>query len=292
MDEIHGAAFAPTSSLNIVACNKNSCKINDRYFYENIEKIGGGAQSDWARFSPLINNIIKISKGLILIIIITFATMDIYGTLSCKEQYIRLRSKFASQYIIFLVIFLLVFILSAETINPMMARSVSIGRTLVGAVIVWILFNIISQAGDVWFSFSSPFWPGPLTFWIPILLLMCGLYIMDLMKQYWVSRQQKVVVQGDTIHSYIVRLEKAEKLTTAAIIGLITYGYYTAISGEKQRLKSKFSLYNFIFDRFITRGGKDRWKGLKHKCSPQRLSSIQREINAGIKNSWWRNIWT
>ena len=51
--------------------------------------------------------------------------MDIYQTLGCKEQYIRIHSKFASQYIIFLVIFLLIFILSAESINPMMAKAIN-----------------------------------------------------------------------------------------------------------------------------------------------------------------------
>ena len=179
MNQLHATTFSPYDNLNIIDCKKN-CLEKNRYIYKRIENVGGGKKSIWDKFSPLINNIIKVAKGLILIIIIIFATMDIYQTLSCKEQYIRIHSKFASQYIIFLVIFLLIFILSTESINPMMAKAINFWKMFLGAIIVWILFNIISQSGDTWFSFSSPFWFGPLTFWTVILLLMCILYILDI----------------------------------------------------------------------------------------------------------------
>lgn len=292
MDNIKIPTFAPVATPNLIG--KMSEKKTGDYIFKNIEEIGGGKKTTWERFSPLIDNIIKIVRSLILIVIIMFATMDIYKTIGCKAQYIRLNSKSTSQQIIFLTIFLLVFILSAETINPMMGRVISFGKMFFAAIIVWILFNIITQAGETWAFFSSPFWPGPLTFWGVILLFMCSLYVIDIIKQYWQYRKEKIIAEGAPTQNYIVTLETIEKGIIGILICLIGYGYYQTLMSEKKRLKNKFSFYNFVFNRIIeTKNPKKTkiWQKARQTCSKKTVRGIQKEIATGIKNSWWHKLW-
>ncbi len=253
--------------------------------------MGGGGKSLQQKFSPLINNIIRIARSLTIITIIVFATMDVYQNVGCKQQYQRLSSKLASQYIHFLYIFLVIFILSAETVNPMMKTAVNFGQLFVGAIIVWILFNVVAQAGEYWLVFSSPFWPGPLTMWTAILLLLSMLYILDIRKQFWLHKKQKVITPGATTTNTIIQLENIEKVIVGLIFCLIGYGYMATLFAEKSRLGKKFSLYNFVFSRLIESKKIPIWKKGTQRCSSMTQQQIRKEISDGIKNSWWHKLW-
>ena len=287
-DFINTDAFAPVTNQNLVG-KKNQQKEN--IVYKNIEEIGGGEKSLQQEFSPLINNIIRIARSLTIITIIIFATMDIYQNVGCKVQYQRLSSKWASQYVHFLYIFLVIFILSAETVNPMMQRAVNFGQLFIGAIIVWILFNVVAQAGEYWLVFSSPFWPGPLTMWTAILLLLSILYILDIRKQYWLHKKQKVITPGATTTNTIIQIENIEKVIIGIIFCLIGYGYIATLFTEKKRLGKKFSLYNFVFSRLIESKKIPIWKKGTQRCSSMTQQQIRKEISDGIKNSWWHTLW-
>jgi len=281
-------AFSPVTDKNIVRKNDQQ---NNNILYKNIEIIGGGTKSLQQQFSPLINNIIRIARSLTIITIIVFATMDVYQNVGCKQQYQRLSSKLASQYIHFLYIFLVIFILSAETVNPMMKTAVNFGQLFVGAIIVWILFNVVAQAGEHWLVFSSPFWPGPLTMWTAILLLLSMLYILDIRKQFWLHKKQKVITPGAATTNTIIQLENIEKVIVGLIFCLIGYGYMATLFAEKSRLGKKFSLYNFVFSRLIESKKIPIWKKGTQRCSNMTQQQIRKEISDGIKNSWWHKLW-
>jgi len=285
---INTDTFAPVTNQNLVG-KKNQQKGN--ILYKNIEEIGGGEKSPQQEFSPLINNIIRIARSLTIITIIIFATMDIYQNVGCKMQYQRLSSKWASQYVLFLYIFLVIFILKAETVNPMMHSAVNYGQLFVGATIVWVLFNVVAQAGEHWLVFSSPFWPGPLTMWTAILLLMSILYILDIRKQYWLHKKQKVITPGATTTNTIIQIENIEKVIVGIIFCLIGYGYMATLFAEKTRLGKKFSLYNFVFSRLIESKKIPIWKTGTQRCSSMTQQQIRKEISDGIKNSWWHTLW-
>ena len=285
---INTDAFSPVTNQTLVG---KTDKQEENIFYKNIEEIGGGEKSLQQEFSPLINNIIRIARSLTIVGIILFAAMDIYQNTGCKMQYQRLSSKFASQYVIFLYIFLVTFILSTETVNPMMQTAVNFWQLFVGAIIVWVLFNVIAQAGDQWLVFSSPFWPGPLTTWTAILLLMAALFIIDNRKQYWLHKKQKVITTGATTTATILHIENIEKGIIGIIFCLIGYGYIAGLLSEKNRLGKKFSLYNFVFSRIIETEKIPIWKKGTKRCSSITLQQIRKEISDGIKNSWWHKLW-
>tara|TARA_Y100001970_G_scaffold226315_1_gene279809 strand:- start:1327 stop:2208 length:882 start_codon:yes stop_codon:yes gene_type:complete len=279
--------FSPVTNQSMVTTDHQQKNM----LYTKIEEIGGGEKTVQQEFSPLINNIIHIARSLTIITIIVFATMDVYQNVGCKQQYQRLSSKGASQYILFLYIFLVIFILSAETVNPMMHSAVNFGQLVIGAIFVWILFNVVAQAGEHWLVFSSPFWPGPLTMWTAILLLLSVLYILDIRRQYWVHKKQKVITPGTITTDTILRLEKIEKIIVGLIFCLIGYGYMASLFAEKSRLGKKFSLYNFIFSRLIESNEIPIWKKGTKRCSRITQQQIRKEIRDGIKNSWWHKIW-
>ena len=246
-------------------------------------------------FAPLLQNTISVMKMAIIIMAITTGAIGAwYGTFGCLGEYIQTSWLWVSQFVIFLVILINIWIVNAE--SPNATREVTwTGWSILGALLTWILLNMIAKIGDTWLFFDTPFWPGPMTYWGATMLLGALIYALDLQRDFWAkTRSQSKRDYANAQVEFYTILESSLTILFL-LITFWRFGDELLISRKKKGKNFNFLDFFLGFNHQDKNIVKDKVTINRGRCKDFIIKKLDKEIKEGIKNSWWHkfrdNIW-
>jgi len=237
-------------------------------------------------YMPFLNNYIDVIKTAVIIITISLGATGVYSIFGCKSKFLQYNNPYQTQIVIFLVLLINIFMVRAEK-NEAGRSWQAPFVSFVLAIVCLLAFNIVAKLGNIWATYNSPFWPGPLTWWGVIMLGMIIIYTFDIQREYWKKAGNK------TFGSKALDNEKYYKNLevggVVAIIIIIIIGFFNELITQKRLLKDKFRFIDFFFGIGLTD------KVYKHEpiqsygghCNTNLFKVLDKEVKKGIKNSVW-----
>ena len=235
--------------------------------------------------TPFYNSVLSIIKITIMATVALSLSFNVWrGTFGCKDIFITENYKWIKQISVLLMIFIGIFVLKAEQ-ETFTHDPIPTWISLIAALATWILFNTITNVGDSWLFYSSPFWPGPMTWWGLVFVIAITVYILDNQRLYW--RENKIEKKREISELNANYYGNLELILIVVFLIIIKYRFIVELFKAKKRQKDKFNFIDFFFG-FNTIGKfKNDTPG---ECNEHFKKQFEKEIKEGIKKSWWTSI--
>jgi hypothetical protein len=239
-------------------------------------------------FEPLYNSSTDTFKTVIILLVISIATLNVYGTFGCKSQYLQYTRPYQYQLALFLAIFINVFIVSAQNSEEMQDTIFrSTPALFIYALISLVVINAVARIGDSWAVFRTPFWPGPFSWWGIVMLSAILIFIFDINRIYW--RDLNKNTYGSSEKEKEIFYENIELLTLVLTSVAFIIRFVIEIIKKKSELKDKFSFINFLFgiedpNKIINSKTLNR---RAHFCKEEVFKRFDKEVREGRKNALW-----
>jgi len=239
-------------------------------------------------FEPLYNSSTDTFKTVIILLVISIATLNVYETFGCKSQYLQYTRPYQYQLALFLAIFINVFIVSAQNSEEMQDTIFrSTPALFIYALISLVVINAVARIGDSWAVFRTPFWPGPFSWWGIVMLSAILIFIFDINRIYW--RDLNKNTYGSSEKEKEIFYENIELLTLVLTSVAFIIRFVIEIIKKKSELKDKFNFINFLF------GLEDPNKIINsktlmrraHFCKEEAFKRFDKEVREGRKNALW-----
>jgi hypothetical protein len=239
-------------------------------------------------FEPLYNSSTDTFKTVIILLVISIATLNVYETFGCKSQYLQYTRPYQYQLALFLAIFINVFIVSAQNSEEMQDTVFrSTPALFIYALISLVVINAVARIGDSWAFFRTPFWPGPFSWWGIVMLSAILIFIFDINRIYW--RDLNKNTYGSSEKEKELFYENLEITTLVITSILFVVRFIIEVFKKKSELKDKFSFINFLF------GIEDPNKIINsktlmrraHFCKEEAFKRFDKEVREGRKNALW-----
>lgn len=242
-------------------------------------------------FEPLYNSSTDTFKTVIILLVISIATLNVYETFGCKSQYLQYTRPYQYQLALFLAIFINVFIVSAQNSEEMQDTIFrSTPALFIYALISLVVINAVARIGDSWAVFRTPFWPGPFSWWGIVMLSAILIFIFDINRIYW--RDLNKNTYGSSEKEKELFYENLEITTLVITSILFVIRFIIEVFKKKSELKDKFSFINFLF------GIEDPNKIINsktlmrraHFCKEEVFKRFDKEVREGRKKSFWAKL--
>jgi hypothetical protein len=242
-------------------------------------------------FEPLYNSSTDTFKTVIILLVISIATLNVYETFGCKSQYLQYTRPYQYQLALFLAIFINVFIVSAQNSEEMQDTIFrSTPALFIYALISLVVINAVARIGDSWAVFRTPFWPGPFSWWGIVMLSAILIFIFDINRIYW--RDLNKNTYGSSEKEKELFYENIELLTLVLTSVAFIIRFVIEIIKKKSELKDKFNFINFLF------GLEDPNKIINsktlmrraHFCKEEAFKRFDKEVREGRKNALWTKL--
>ena len=247
--------------------------------------------------APLANNVLAVTKSLVIILALSvFALGAWYGTFGCRSLYAMLEPNtvWLTQLVLLLAIFINVFLVRADAsygwgLLGASPYPVSTTMCFVGAVVAWLLINIMAKLGESWLWYNVPFWPGPMTWWGFEAFLMVFLFIIDDQRTYWAGKGNNIA--GSLERKYQDFWRNLEVNGILVFFVVIIWGFVVEWVDEKRSLGDKFSFIQFLFGVGLQNKTRvDRGAGRRGRCRDKEMARLAKEVADGIKTSNWTRM--
>ena len=242
-------------------------------------------------FNPLYKSSIDTFKTVIVLLVISIATLNVYETFGCKSQYLQYTRPYQYQLALFLAIFINVFIVSAQNSQEMQDTIFrSTPALFIYALIALVIINAVARIGDSWAVFRTPFWPGPFSWWGIIMLSAILIFIFDINRTYW--RDLNKNTYGSSEREKELFYENIEILTLVLTTVAFIIRFVIEVFKKKGELKDKFRFINFLFgiedpNKIIN---SQTLKRRAHFCKEEVFKSFDKEVREGRKNALWTKL--
>ena len=242
-------------------------------------------------FVPLYNSSIDTFKTVIILIVTSLATLKIYQSFGCKSQYLQYTRPYQYQLALFLAIFINIFIVSAQnSYNIQNTIFTSTPALFIYSLIALIIINMVARLGDTWAVFSTPFWPGPFSWWGIIMLSSILIFIFDINRIYW--RDLNKNTYGSSEKENEIFYENIELLTLVLTTVAFIIRFIIEIFKKKSELKDKFNFIKFLFgiddpNKIIN---SQTLKRRAHFCKEEVFKKFDKEVREGRKKALWTKI--
>lgn len=240
---------------------------------------------------PLYNSSLDTFKTVTILMVTSIAALNVYQTFGCKAQYLQNTRIFQNQIALFLAIFINIFIVSVEnSIEKQSSIFASTPALFIYSFFTLIIINMVARIGDSWAVFSTPFWPGPFSWWGIIMLSATLIFIFDINRIYW--RDLNKNTYGSSEKEKELFYENIELLTLVITTGAFIIRFVIEIFKKRNELKDKFNFINFLFGIDDTNKiiNTTTLKRRAHFCKESIFKKFDREVREGQKNSLWTNL--
>lgn len=242
-------------------------------------------------FIPLYNSSLDTFKTVTIFMVTSIAALNVYQTFGCKAQYLQNTRIFQNQIALFLAIFINIFIVSVEnSIEKQSSIFASTPALFIYSFFTLVIINMVARIGDSWAVFSTPFWPGPFSWWGIIMLSAILIFIFDINRIYW--RDLNKNTYGSSEKEKELFYENIELATLVITIGAFIIRFVIEILKKKNELKDKFNFIYFLFGIDDTNKiiNATTLKRRAHFCKKSVFKKFDREVRKGQKNSIWTNL--
>jgi hypothetical protein len=240
---------------------------------------------------PLYNSSVDTFKTVIILLVTTLATLNVYQTFGCKSQYLQYTRPYQYQLALFLAIFINIFIVSVQNSSDSENNIfTSTPALFIYSLFALIIINMVARIGNSWAVFRTPFWPGPFSWWGIIMLSAILIFIFDINRIYWRDLNKNTYGSSEKENEkFYENIELATLfITTIAFIGR----FIIEIFKKKSELKDKFNFINFLFgiedpnkiinNKTLSRRG--------HFCKESVFKQFDKEVKVGRKKALWTKI--
>jgi hypothetical protein len=242
-------------------------------------------------FEPLYNSSTDTFKTVIILLVISIATLNVYETFGCKSQYLQYTRPYQYQLALFLAIFINVFIVSAQNSEEMQDTIFrSTPALFIYALISLVVINAVARIGDSWAVFRTPFWPGPFSWWGIVMLSAILIFIFDINRIYW--RDLNKNTYGSSEKEKELFYENIEIISLVVTSLVFIVRFIIEVFKKKSELKDKFNFINFLFgleDPNKIINSKTLKRG-SHFCKEEAFKRFDKEVREGRKNALWTKL--